>query len=123
MDLKQDLKIDFETYWELIQPNAEFANRRAASEQEWNRHPEKQRAIIRWLRKNGAYSRRNPYFFILDFQPLKEPQPRHAEPVNLNGTYEAAKMLDEGTARIACYNGKWGTYSIEDIAQFNLQTK
>lgn len=66
-----DLKIDFPTYWDLMRPDAIFSNRRAAAEEEWSRHPEKQAAIIRWLRQHGPYPGRNPFFFIQDFQVKK----------------------------------------------------
>ena len=118
-----DLKIDFNTYWDLMKPDEKYENRREATEAEWNNYPEKQRAIIHWLRKHGNYSGRNPFFFIQDFQLRHHNRIKPAEPRDLNGTYEAANMLDEGTAKIAFYNGAWGTYSVEDIEQFNLQTK
>lgn len=60
--------MDFETYWRLIGGDIQFSDRKAASEQVWNQHPEKQAAIIEWLQNHGRYPGRNPYFFIIDFQ-------------------------------------------------------
>ena len=71
-----DLKYDFQTYWDLIKPDATFTNRRAAAEQAWDNHPEKHKAIIRWLKQHGAYPARNPFFFIQDFQIKKARQER-----------------------------------------------
>ena len=118
-----DLKTDFNTYWDLMQPGEQFANRRDAAEQEWHRHPEKQRAIIVWLRKHGSYSSRNPFFFIQDFQMRHQNSAQRAEPVNLNGTARGGRMLEEGTAFIACYNGQYGLYSLQDIDDFHMQIK
>ena len=37
-----DITIDFETYWEKIGGDIHFANRKAATEREWARHPDKE---------------------------------------------------------------------------------
>lgn len=64
-----DYKTDFETYWALFMPDANYENRRNATRIEWEACPqEKQQAIICWLRQHGAYKGRNPYFFIQDFR-------------------------------------------------------
>ncbi len=63
-----DLTFDFETYWEKIGGDIHFANRKAATELEWNKHPEKHQAIMAWLDKHGTYPQRNPFFFIQDFK-------------------------------------------------------
>ena len=69
-----DLKTDFETYWALFKPDEQFENRMDATRIEWDAcAPDKQQAIIAWLRKHGAYRGRNPYFFIQDFRVM---QPR-----------------------------------------------
>ena len=69
-----DLKTDFETYWALFKPDVQFENRRDATRIEWDAcPPDKQQAIIAWLRKHGAYRGRNPYFFIQDFR-VRQPK-------------------------------------------------
>ena len=69
-----DLKTDFETYWALFKPDAQFENRMDATRIEWDAcAPDKQQAIIAWLRKHGAYRGRNPYFFIQDFR-VRQPK-------------------------------------------------
>ena len=60
--------IDFETYWTLMRPNLLFENRKEAARNEWDKYPEKQKPIIAWLQKRGAYPNRNPFFFIQDFK-------------------------------------------------------
>ena len=106
MDFEQD-------FWDLIKPDITFANRHAAAEQAWsNSPPEKRQAMTAWLRKRGAYPKRNPYFFIIDFRMPAE------EPTNMNG-----RALKEGVRYVsALYNGQWGMYTEEDVKKFNLKT-
>ena len=73
--------MDFEQYWTLIGGDANFANRKEAAKNAWDSHPDKQAAIIAWLRKHGAYRGRNPYFFIQDF---RERQPYPTLPITPN---------------------------------------
>ena len=103
----------FDDYWGAIQPDAKYDNRKEAARQEWNLHPEKHAAIIRWLKVHGAYPDRNPFFFIQDFTVRAE----KSEPTNYNG----CTLPNEPTA-IALYNGKWGTYTLADISKFGLKT-
>lgn len=49
-----------------------YSDRKAATETLWAQHPDKHEAIIEWLQQHGRYPRRNPYFFILDFQVNKK---------------------------------------------------
>ena len=63
-----DISFDFETYWEKIGGDVHFANRKAATEREWAKHPDKHKAVILWLVKHGTYPHRNPFFFIQDFK-------------------------------------------------------
>ena len=64
--------MNFELYWTLIGGDVNFSDRKAAAERAWNLcAPDKQLAIITWLRAHGKYPNRNPYFFILDFQAQK----------------------------------------------------
>ena len=105
--------MDFETFWELFSPDTCFLNRFEAAKKAWDDTPaDKQQAIIAWLRQHGAYKKRNPYFFILDFRP------QNAEPTNMNG-----RALKQGVQYVtAKYNGTWGTYSMEDVRTFGLET-
>ena len=60
--------MDFITFWDTYNPDVEFANRRAATELEWNKcSPEKRQAIMQWLQEHRPPKGRNPYFFVLDF--------------------------------------------------------
>ena len=59
----------FDDYWELFAPDAEFANRRSATQRVWEQcRPDRQRAIIEWLKNGKPKSTRNPYFFVTDFR-------------------------------------------------------
>ena len=109
-------EINFETFWDLFNPDTEYNNRTAAAKNEWDKcSAAKQKAIIHKLQSApGEVVQPNPYFFIIDF-----PEPT---PTNLNGTIQGAEMLNAKQAKTAFYNGKWGLYSLEDIQLFNLKT-
>ena len=63
----------FEDYWELFAPDVEFANRRAATQRLWEQcRPDRQRAIIEWLKAGKAKCTRNPYFFLTDFRVRRQ---------------------------------------------------
>ena len=68
-----DITFDFETYWTKIGGDIHFADRKAATELEWNKHPDKHKPIILWLVEHGKYPQRNPFFFIQDFK-IKRPK-------------------------------------------------
>ncbi len=107
-----DLKYDFETYWSSIRPDDSFQDRKEAAEEEWDKHPEKHEAIIRWLHKHGPYSMRNPYFFIQDFKVRKP----HGQPTDYRG-----KTIPKGVQVFSAqYNGHWGMFTAEDIKRFSL---
>ena len=63
-----DITFDFETYWEKMGGDINFANRKAATQIEWAKHPDKHRSIILWLIQHGTYPQRNPFFFIQDWK-------------------------------------------------------
>lgn len=109
-------EINFQTFWDLFNPNTEYNNRFLATNIEWNKcSAAKQKAIIQKLQSaDGQIAQPNPYFFILDF-----PEPT---PTNLNGTIQGEQLLNARQAKTAFYNGKWGLYSLEDIQLFNLKT-
>ena len=106
--------MDFEQFWTAFRPDVIYQNRYEATRKAWGQcPPEKQKAIMRWLEVHGAYQGRNPYFFLQDFQVTA------AEPENWNG-----KALKDGVQYVtAKYNGKWGTYTMEDVIQFKMETK
>ena len=104
--------MDFETYWKLIDGDANFADRKTSSEEAWNAHPEKHEAIIQWLQKRGAYKKRNPYFFILDWE-VKQTQ---SGPTDYNG-----RKLPKEPVFSAKYHGKWGMYTQADIDKYGLE--
>lgn len=107
-----DLTFDFETYWEKIGGDIHFANRKAATEREWARHPDKHRPIILWLVEHGTYPQRNPFFFIQDFK-IKQSQ---GQPTNYRG-----KKAPQEPIFSAKYNGAWGMYTEEDIKAYQME--
>ena len=109
-------EINFQTFWDLFNPDTEYNNRIAAANIEWDKcSAAKQKAIIHKLQSApGEVAQPNPYFFIIDF-----PEPT---PTNLNGTIQGEELLNANQAKTAFYNGKWGLYSLEDIQLFNLKT-
>ena len=104
--------MDFNQFLTLFQPDEEFRSRLGAAQRLWEQSaPDKQQAIIAWLKQHGRYKGRNPYFFIQDFKP------QSAGPTNMNG-----RALSQGVQYVtAKYNGKWGTYSMEDVEKFGLE--
>ena len=84
--MEEDL---FDEYWELFSPDAEFANRRAATSRLWGQcGPDRQRAIIEWLKSGKPRSTRNPYFFVLDFRQTRRQELSYAEYYARYGTTE-----------------------------------
>ena len=87
--------MDFEQFWDLIAPDIAFQNRYNAAHKEWEQcSPAKRQAIMDWLHKHGAYSRRNPYFFIKDFRSedhicfLRGDEPGDLVQVRYNGLFK-----------------------------------
>ena len=110
-------EINFQTFWDLFNPDTEYSNRFLATNIEWNKcSAAKQIAIIQKLQSAPGHpgDNPNPYFFIQDF-----PEPT---PTNLNGTIQGEQLLNANKAKTAFYNGKWGLYSLDDIQLFNLKT-
>ena len=101
----------FEDYWSAMQPASRYDDRKTAAEIEWNCHPEKHAAIMAWLKKRGAYSERNPYFFIQDFT-LKKESP---QPVFLRGDEQGVDIVQ------VKYNDRFKLCSRETMNLFNLQ--
>lgn len=65
-------ELNFENYWELFSPDAEYANRRSAAQRLWAQcKTDRQQAIIDWLKAGKPKCTNNPYFFIQDFQMPK----------------------------------------------------
>ena len=79
----------FDDYWELFNPDAEFANRRSATQRLWEQcQPGRRRAIIEWLQAGKPKCTRNPYFFVLDFRAPKRQVLSYADYYAKFGTTE-----------------------------------
>ena len=117
-------EITIQAIWQMLQPSRLF-NTRGRWERcckEWNEMDKAQQErifrLIQAKRQNGDVNP-NPLFAFLDamqedaHQQAKVKQP---EPTNYNGR----ALPDEPTAT-AFYNGKWGTYTLEDIEKYGLR--
>ena len=108
-----DLKTDFESYWTSFTVNDEFADRKDAARDEWDKYPQKHEAIMRWLKKHGPYPGRNPFFFIQDFKvrtPIRPPENYRERAIPAGLQVFSAK-----------YNGAWGMYTQADIDRFHME--
>ena len=65
---------DFNLFWDLFNPDPEFANRNRATYSLWLQKSDKtKKAVIEWLKsKDKRPTTRNPYFFLLDFREPRQ---------------------------------------------------
>ena len=76
--------------------------------------------IIQAKRQNGEKLNPNPLFAFLDAvqeDELNQSKVKQPEPTNYNG-----RALPDKPTATAFYNGKWGTYTLEDIEKYGLRT-
>ena len=107
-----DLKMDFNSFWTLMGAEQNFPGHKNAAKAEWDKHPEKQAAIIKWLQQHGPYKQRKPNFFIQDFK-LRGPQ---HQPTNYRG-----KAIPSGLQVFSAkYNNEWGMYTRQDIDAYHM---
>lgn len=104
----------FDDIWKLLRPKGEYVRRVNACGKIWRGLSYNRRKhiyeTIESLQAQGKPVNPNPLFAILDND--------NAEPFNWNG-----HALQPGTQYItAKWQGKWGTYSIDDVRDFNLET-
>jgi len=108
------MNTDFIRFWRLYAPSRDYCNRYRACEQLWNAMDQHTRALIlRQLEKEQAERsppehRKNPYFFLTDWQP--------PQPTNYNGR----TLRKDVRYVIALWNGKYGTYTEEEAALYNM---
>lgn len=81
--------------------------------EEWNKCTPAKKIKLLEAVKAGAHFKSRLDWLIADF-----PEPT---PTNWSGTAKGGEMLADHSAAIACYDGKFGVYSNEDIALFNLK--
>ena len=110
------MKEQFLAFWHLYAPLPEYHNRYLACERLWSTRDEHTRSLIlhqleqeRQRLGETVTHRKNPYFFLIDWQP----QP----PVNYNG-----KALPGEPVATAYWNGKWGTYTLAEIRLYGMKT-
>ena len=80
---------NYELFWELFDPEAEFNNRKRACRTLWEQKSEQQRqAIIDFLKSGKQRSSNNPYYFLADFRLPKPQIMSFVEYYRINGTTE-----------------------------------
>ena len=110
-DKKQaDMQTDFEKFWNLFSPSAEYQNRRAATQMLFEARSEAAQQAIIEAAQEGAPGhpgdQQNPYFFVQDF-----PEPT---PVFLRG--------DEGGDIVQVrYNGAYKLCTRDTMELFGLE--
>ena len=102
--------------WKLLEKHGVVYNRRPEFLIEWAKYSlQEQRIIYRTIRdkiNNKAFVHYYPDAAIRENAP-QQPQ---EEPTNYNG-----RRLPNKPTGTALYKGKWGTYTLEDIAKFGLK--
>jgi len=92
--IKASMQTNFEIFWNLFSPSAEYSNRRAATQMIFEkRSSAAQQAILSALRENGHGSAENPFFYVQDFpdpQPtfLRGDEPGDLVQVRYNGLFK-----------------------------------
>ena len=112
--------INFEDLWQLLETHGVMDSKRIESERLWSTFlPEEQQAIYQTIStklQNGKFVHYNPMRAIYENKPRRFPKP---EPMNWNG-----RALDPRRQYVtAKWNGRWGTYAVEDVQQFNMEVK
>lgn len=112
----------FIDFWHLYAPQKEFHNRFIACKKLWETMDDKVcKSILKELAKERSSEMipkaklKNPYFFLLDWQP---PQPQWLTP------NEVWSLLNQHVPLAVCLNPRTGTYGTvtkEDAEQYELQ--
>ena len=103
----------FEIIWQLLDPPAEYSDRRDACLRLWRgMNIQKQRQIYAtfvWQRQQGFQWEENPFFAISHCNP---------KPFNFNGT--GSPLPEETKLFIAKYKDRYGLYSKLDVEAFEM---
>lgn len=112
----------FIDFWHLYAPDKQFSNRYRACEQLWTAKSERDRSlIIRGLQNIPAersppqHRTKNPYFFLIDWQP---PQPHWLSPK------ETGNLLAQQIPLAVCRNPitqRFGTVTKDEADIFALE--
>lgn len=115
------MEYKFIDFWHLYAPQREFKNRYQACEKVWNRMDEKKRdLILSQLAKERSESsvppkhKKNPYFYLIDWQP---PQPHWLTPAEVG--YLMAQKVALAVCRNAATN-RFGTVTREEAESYGL---
>ena len=111
----------FYAFWQLFNPQREYANRYRACEKLWNDMSDKaHQLIIAQLRQQTANGqpprhKKNPYFFLADWRPR---QPDWLQPA------EVARLLSLHIPLAVCRNevtNRFGTVTKEEAELLGLE--
>ena len=116
------MKNEFIDFWRLYAPQKEFKNRYQACEKVWGQMDEqKRRLILSELMKERTENssllvhKKNPYFFLVDWQP---PQPHWLTPA------EVGHLLAQKVALAVCRNtatNRFGTVTRAEAESYGLE--
>lgn len=79
---------------------------------EWSKASNAKKVKLFRALERGDFFKQRLDWLISDF-----PEP---EPTNYNGTARGGEMLASGEAKVANYKGRFGIFTLEDIALFNI---
>ena len=106
----------------MLYKHGSAARMQCAAETQWNTYTiEQQRQIYATIREKIRQGKFVPFDAVqalMENEPKALPAPKE-EPKDWNG-----QTLKDGVQYVtAKYNGKWGTYTMEDVIQFKMETK
>ena len=110
----------FDDLWQLLYEHGSSNYYKHDCNQLWDGlTPEKQQRLYDSLKsriEQGKFVNYNPLYAIHDNMPRRQAL-SIGTPTDWNGRHAPAPT------EIACYNGHWGMYTMEDIERFKLQVK
>jgi len=104
---------DFQDFWAAYKPDElRFPNRKKATFRLWRtRIQPTRKAMLDYVKHNGAPKWKNPYFFVQEFPD--------SDPTNYNG---ARSLPSEPLVR-AVYNGTGGIYTRREAMLFHMDIR
>ena len=116
------MKTEFINFWHLYAPQREFKNRYQVCEKVWKEMTEQKRSLIlRGLVKernehpSPPIHKKNPYFYLIDWQP---PQPHWLSPA------EVGHLVAQKVALAVCRNmetGRFGVVTRNEVEEYGLE--
>ena len=113
------MNYSFDIFWKAFRPSRDMDTRKEKLRLKWDNEYSraKKHFIMQDLfaheAQNTLTSERNPWFYCENFNV--------PPPYNWNGDPAGMSLLKQGKLASAAYNGRFGTYSLEDIELYALQ--